>query len=245
MTDPAGHMQYKPLVIAAFGALNVASYEEFAEQIALRAPAYGFAPTVSSGVAYPNAAGVSAPGRPLRAEALQDETKRQELFQAVADDARAIGAETADVRVMPCMSMIGFHAGVELKLTLPIFPLAPALAAAYKDADKVGVIHMRPAKKRVEEIFGAKAVTPVGVLAEKLQEAEETAKAQGTPEAVEDVMREIVEYWRDAKGLTRVLFARADAPRAKKSPAAAVAGVEILTYFDILAEAVLKAQAGR
>ena len=51
-------------------------------------------------------------------------------------------------------------------------------------------------------------------------------------------LRDITASWRDA-GITEVLFARADAPMAKHSAAGSVEGVRILSYFDILAEAVL------
>ena len=47
-------------------------------------------------------------------------------------------------------------------------------------------------------------------------------------------MREIVEDWK-AKGITEILFARADAPKAKHGNAGTVPGVTILSYFDILA----------
>ncbi len=223
--------------IAAFGALNAASYEEFARQLKERSG--GAAYELVFAEPYPNAAAVSAPGRPLRGEALQDDAKKQELFVAVAADAKAIGAEMAEIRVMPCMSMIGFHDGVEKALGAGIVRLADALVAQYKAVDKVGIIHMRPAKKRIEEIFGAKAVTPDDTQAAKLLAAEEEAKILKSPAPVEAVMKEITETWRGA-GIKHILFARADAPKAKHSAAGQVQGVEILSYFDILAEAVIK-----
>lgn len=223
--------------IAAFGALNTDSYEEFARQMEERS--HGASYELALAGPYPNAEAVSAPGRPLRAEALQDEAKKQELFAAVALDAKGIGAPDATLRVMPCMSMIGFHDGVEKALGSPVLRLAAALAVQYATVDKVGVIHMRPAKKRIEEIFGAKAVTPDEAQAAKLLAAEEEAKKLKSPAPVEAVMKEIVESWK-AQGIKHILFARADAPKAKHSAAGQVAGVEVLSYFDILADAVVK-----
>jgi len=225
--------------ISAFGALNVESYEEFSEQLQAQAFGNGLAFELHIAGPYPNAAGVSARGRPLRAEALQDAALRQQLIAAVVADARVAGADSADLRVMPCMSMIGFHAEVEAALGRPILSLAHALAARYESVDRLGVIHMRPARQRIAEIFGAKAVTPDEAQAAQLLMAEGAAKTAGSPASVEEVMRRITEDWR-AQGLRHVLFARADAPKAKKSPAGKVAGVEILTYFDILADAVVR-----
>ena len=172
--------------IAAFGALNAASYEEFARQLQERGVGASYQ-LVTAGP-YPNAEAVSAPGRPLRAEALQDEAKKQELFIAVAADAKSIGGEGAEIRVMPCMSMIGFHDGVEKALGEGIVRLADALVEKYRNVDKVGIIHMRPAKKRIEEIFGAKAVTPDDAQGAKLLAAEEESKKQKSPAPVESVM---------------------------------------------------------
>jgi hypothetical protein len=229
----------KPVKIAAFGALNQESYDMFAERLARAAKAQGVSVMLASAGPYPNAAAISEPGRPLRAEALQDEEKKQQLLQAVAGDARGIGAEAADLLCMPCMSMIGFHDGVELALRRPVFSLAAALAEKYKDIPKVGVIHMRPAKKRIGEIFGAKAVTPDEAQAAKLLAAEEEARKTGSAAPVEAVMQEIAETWR-AAGLKHVLFARADAPLAEKSPAK-IAGIDIESHFGILAEAMVAA----
>lgn len=223
--------------IAAFGALNDDSYREFARQLKERSG--GAAYELASAGPYPNAEAVSAPGRPLRGEALQEEGKKQELFAAVAADAVSVNAADADLRVMPCMSMIGFHDGVEKALGKDIFRLADALAAQYRDVDKVGVIHMRPAKKRIEELFGPKAVTPDEQQAAALQAAEEEVKKQKSSAPVEAVMKQIVEAWK-AQGVRHILFARADAPMAKHGPAGQVTGVEILSYFDILADAAVK-----
>ncbi len=224
--------------IAAFGALNQDSYDMFAERLKDFALQHKTAIDLASAGPYPNKEAVSEPGRPLRAEALENETKKQELLTAVAADARKTGAETADIRVMPCMSMIGFHDGIEAQLGQKILRLSDALIEKYKSIDKVGIIHMRPAKKRVEEMFGAKAVTPDEVQAEKLLVAEGEAKKIKSTAPVEAVMKEIVEDWK-AKGIKHILFARADAPKAQKGPAGGVSGVEILSYFDILAEAVV------
>lgn len=224
--------------ITAFGALNQDSYDIFSERLSH----YSKAPvSLTCAVPYPNKEAVSEPRRPLRGEALENEAKKQELFAAVANDARKIGAESADIRVMPCMSMIGFHDGIEKALGHKILRLADALTAKYKDTDKLGIIHMRPAKKRVEEMFGAKAVTPDEDQAAKLLTAEGEAKKLGNAAPVEAVMKEIVEDWK-AKGIKHILFARADAPKAQKTPAGQVSGVEILSYFDILAEAVANTQ---
>lgn len=225
--------------IAAFGALNPESYEEFETQLAAAASAAGLDYALASAKPYPNAQAVSEPGRPLRGEALQDEGKKQQLFDAVANDAHEIGAAEAGIRVMPCMSMIGFHDGVEKALGLSVLRLADALAAKYAGDGKLGVIHMRPAKQRIVEIFGDKAVTPDDVHAAMLLAAEEEAKKLGSPAPVEAAMREIVTAWK-AAGLERILFARADAPKAKHGTAGEVEGVEILSYFDILAEAAVR-----
>jgi hypothetical protein len=218
--------------IAAFGALNQASYEAFAA--GLHKQPGGAAVDLVTAAPYPNAAAVSEDGRPLRGEALQDPAKKEALFKAVAGDAVAIGALAADVRCMPCMSMIGFHDGVEAALGKPIVRLADALTVYFKDVPKLGVIHMRPAKQRIAELFGDRAVTPDAAQAEALLAAEEEAKKTGSSTAVEDVMRQMTESWRD-QGVPRVLFARADAPKAHMGAAGAVGGIAVDNYFDILA----------
>jgi|GEM_PF-2500160 len=228
--------------IAAFGALNQASYEAFA--IGLQKQPGGTAVALACAAPYPNAAAVSAPGRPLRGEALQDPVKKEELFAAVAGDAFAIGAPSADVRCMPCMSMIGFHDGVEKALGKPIVRLADALTAYFKDVPQLGVIHMRPAKQRIAELFGARAVTPDDAQAEVLLAAEEAAKKAGTPAPVEEAMRQIVADWR-AQGLSRILFARADAPKAHMGPAGNAEGVVIDNYFDVLAWHIMAGGGGK
>ena len=225
-------MMAQEIRIAAFGALNPDSYDEFAARLADTAK--GSTYKLSSAAPYPNAQAVSQSGRPLRAEALQDPAKKEELFAAVADDGLAVGAGDAQILVMPCMSMIGFHDGVEKALGRRVLRLSDALVAQYKDVAQLGVIHMRPAKQRIVELFGSKAVTPDEVQAEKLLAAEEEAKRAGNPAPVEAVMRDIVLDWK-AKGITEILFARADAPKAKHGNAGTVPGVTILSYFDILA----------
>ncbi len=225
------------ITIAAFGALNAESYQEFDTCLAALAAHDGFSYTLRFAAPYPNAEGQSAPGRPLRAEALKDEEKRQQLYKAVAADALEAGAATADIRVMPCMSMIGFHDGIETVLDLPILRLSTALGEKYSGVAKLGVIHMRPAKQRIVEIFGDKAVVPDEAQAAQLLEAEEEGKRLKSAAPVEAVMENITASWRDA-GVTEVLFARADAPMAKRRAAGSVDGVRILSYFDILAEAV-------
>lgn len=222
----------KKITIAAFGALNPDSYDEFSARLAEKLNGVDY--TLNSAAPYPNAQAVSEPGRPLRGEALQDESKKQELFKAVAGDGMAVGAADAQILVMPCMSMIGFHDGVEKALGRKILRLSDALAAQYKDVPKLGVIHMRPAKQRIMEIFGDRAVTPDDAQAEKLLAAEEELKRAGNSAPVEAVMKEIVEDWK-AKGITQILFARADAPKAKHGNAGTVPGVTILSYFDVLA----------
>ncbi len=218
--------------IAAFGALNLDSYEEFAARLAETLKGVNY--TLNSAAPYPNAQAVSEPGRPLRGEALQDEGKKQELFKAVAGDGVAVGAADAQILVMPCMSMVGFHDGVEKALGRRILRLSDALAAQYKDVAKLGVIHMRPAKQRIVEIFGDRAVTPDDAQASRLLAAEEELKRAGNSAPVEAVMKEIVEAWK-AQGITHILFARADAPKAKHGHAGTVPGVTILSYFDVLA----------
>lgn len=222
----------KKITIAAFGALNADSYDEFAARLAESLKGVDY--TLNSAAPYPNAQAVSEPGRPLRGEALQDDGKKQELFKAVAGDGMAVGAGDAQILVMPCMSMIGFHDGVEKALGRKILRLSDALAAQYKDVQKLGVIHMRPAKQRIVEIFGDRAVTPDNAQAAKLLAAEEELKRVGNAAPVEAVMKEIVEDWK-AKGITQILFARADAPKAKHGNAGTVPGVTILSYFDVLA----------
>src|SRR5690606_37294303 len=61
---------------------------------------------------------------------------------------------------------------------------------------------------------------------------------------VEAVMRDIVEAWRE-QGVTTVLFARADAPRAELGPAGRVEGVRTGSYFGALARMVAARLAGR
>lgn len=228
----------KTIKITAFGALNQASYEAFEAGLA-RFAGDDVAVTLSTAAPYPNAAAVSAPGRPLRGEALQDADKKEVLFTAVAGDARAAGAADADILCMPCMSMIGFHDGVEAALGQKIIRLSDALVAHYKDAPQVGVIHMRPAKQRIVEIFGDRAVTPDDAGTEALLAAEEILKQTGSNDAVEEVMRNITKSWRD-QSVPRALFARADAPKAHMGPAGAVEGILIENYFDILAAYVLQ-----
>lgn len=228
----------KTFDIAAFGALNGDSYDMFAEQLMLQAKEKGMEVKLTLAGPYPNAEAISAPGRPLRAEAQQDEAKRQQLFAAVAADAKEAGAEKADILCMPCMSMIGFHDGVEQALGYGIVRLADALKAKYKDIDKVGVIHMRPAKKSIESIFGYKAVLPDEAQAAKLLTAEEAAKKIKDAAPVETVMKEITEAWRD-QGIKQVLFARADAPKAQKGAAGQVSGIDIASTFDVLAEFII------
>jgi hypothetical protein len=225
--------------IAAFGALNNDSYDVFADRIAHYADVFDLPVSLISAGPYPNARGESEPDRPLRAEALQDEARRQALYAAVAEDARKIGGLRNDILVMPCMSMIGFHDGVEQALGRQILRLADALAAKYRHVPQLGVIHMRPAKQRIEEIFGDKAVTPNERQAAALLAAEEEVKKRKTPFPVYDAMKEITEAWRD-KGIKHVLFARADAPKAHLSSAGMVDDIVVNTYFDILAEATLK-----
>jgi len=223
--------------IAAFGALNPESYDEFTSCLAREMAKVNLAYDLASAAPYPNAAAVSEPLRPLRAEALQDAAKKQLLLDAVADDARAVGAMNADICVMPCMSMIGFHDDVEKTLGKDILSLSVALAQKYASVAKLGVIHMRPAKQRIVEIFGDKATVPDEQQALALLAAEGAAKAAKSPEPVEAVMHTITTSWQQA-GLEHILFARADAPKARHSAAGSVARTKILSHFDVLAEAV-------
>lgn len=226
------------LKITAFGALNQGSYEAFAAGLS-KYTGDGLAVQLSTAAPYPNAEAVSASGRPLRGEALQDPAKKEALFAAVAADARAAGAADADILCMPCMSMIGFHDGVEAALGQKIIRLSDALMAHYKDVPQLGVIHMRPAKQRIVEIFGDRAITPDAAQAEALLAAEETLKQTGSNAAVEAAMQHITETWRD-QGIPRILFARADAPKAHMGAAGAVSGVVIENYFDVLAGYVVR-----
>ena len=84
--------------------------------------------------------------------------------------------------------------------------------------------------------MGHLMVTPDDAQAAKLLAAEEALKQQKSTAPVEQAMREIVEQWK-AQGITDILFARADAPKAKHGIAGQVEGVRILSYFDILADA--------
>lgn len=228
----------RTLKITAFGALNQGSYEAFAAGLA-KSAGDDIVVQLSTAAPYPNAAAVSAPGRPLRGEALQDPAKKEELFTAVAEDARAAGAADADILCMPCMSMIGFHDGVEAALGQKIIRLSDALMAHYDGVAQIGVIHMRPAKQRIAEIFGDRAITPDEAQLAALLAAEEMLKQTGSNAAVEQAMQTITETWRD-QGITRILFARADAPKAHMGPAGAVEGVLIENYFDVLAGYVLQ-----
>src|SRR4051812_3530245 len=104
------------VTVAAFGALNNESYDVFAKRLAYYAEQHDMPVSLISAGPYPNARAESEPGRPLRSEALQDEWKKLELFEAVAADAKKVGALKSDILAMPCMSMIGFHDGVEKAL---------------------------------------------------------------------------------------------------------------------------------
>ncbi|HEY8189699.1 MAG TPA: hypothetical protein VIF12_03385, partial [Micavibrio sp.] len=126
------------LKIAAFGALNQESYDVFQEWMARAAKEKNITVDISCAGPYPNAQAVTEPGRPLRADALKDPALKEELLTAVAGDAKALG-ENFDVYCMPCMSMIGFHDGVEQKLGTPILKLADALMNFYSKTDRVGI----------------------------------------------------------------------------------------------------------
>lgn len=222
--------------IAAFGALNQESYDVFREWMTRATKEKNIAVDIACAGPYPNAQAVTEPGRPLRADALKDPALKEELLAAVAGDAKALGNGFA-VYCMPCMSMIGFHDGVEQKLGTPILKLADALMDFYAETDRVGIIHMRPAKQRVEEMFGHRALTPNPAQSDALFAAEEIAKKQKTAAPVEAVMEHIVKHWKDL-GVKHVLFARADAPAALESAAARVPGMQVNSYFDIFARAI-------
>lgn len=234
-------MDKKLLRIAAFGALNQGSYDMFHEWLEHFAKKSGIKVALYCAPPYPNARGMGEPGRPLRADALKDPALREELLAAVAADAAALGNDF-DIYCMPCMSMIGFHDGVEQKLRRPIVKLADAVMTFYKDIDSVGVIHMRPAKDRIREMFGSKAVTPTPEQSDALFAAEEQAKKEGSSAAVEAVMANIVDAW-EGLGLKHVLFARADAPMAQKGPAGKISGIQINSYFELLAKSIIETAA--
>lgn len=227
----------KILKVSAFGALNEDSYTMFRERLEEAAGNAHIAVELTCAGPYPNAEAVSAPGRPLRGAALKDDAKKAELYAAVAADAKAAGAETAAVRCMPCMSMIAFHKGVEGVLGLPILPLEAALFGHYAAVDKIGVIHMPPAADTVARIFGKSLITPDDAQFASLLAAAEEARIQKSPAPVEAAMKTIAENWR-AQGIKHILFARADAPLAEKGPAK-IDGVEIESYFGILARTVI------
>jgi hypothetical protein len=221
-----------PIKIAAFGALNSDSYLVFRNWIERLSREAGLAVELRCAGPYPNAEAKSVPGRPLRAEALKDENLRAGLCNAVAADACALG--DADIRCMPCMSMIGFHDGIEVALGRPVVRLADALVDFYREVPRLGVIHMRPAAARVAEMFGSRAVTPDEKQAAMLLAAEEQAKKDGNAAPVEAAMKEIVLGWRGG-GLGHVLFARADAPKAQDNLVAGLPGIRVDSYFNILA----------
>lgn len=228
----------KTLRIAAFGALNQGSYDMFREWLDRAAAEKGLTVELACAGPYPNVKGITEPGRPLRADALKDPALKEELLIAVAGDARALG-EGFDVYCMPCMSMIGFHDGVEQKLRKPIVKLADAIMDFYKNINQVGVIHMRPAKDRIREMFGSKALTPAPEQSDALFAAEEQAKQSGNSAPVEAVMAGIVKSWKDL-GLKHVLFARADAPTAQKGPAGKIPGIQINSYFELLGKSIVE-----
>jgi hypothetical protein len=213
--------------ICAFGALNQDSYDMFAAHIGPDA-------TLRCAGPYPNADGVAREGRPLRGEALEDAGKRRQLIAAVAADARAAGADHARVLCMPCMSMMNFHEDVEQALGRPVVKLADALAAHYAAVARFGVLCMPPAQRPIFGLFGLRILMPEGALAEKLDLAAQAVKLIKNSEPVEAVMREIVIDWA-AQGVDRVLFARADAPRAEEGAAACVPGVLAESTFGVLA----------
>lgn len=223
--------------IAAFGALNADSYKVFEASIQRFAKKHYVTAQVLCAGPYPNAEARTVPGRPLRGDALRDEKLRNELYQAVAADARALGK--VDIRCMPCMSMIGFHDGIELALGLPVTRLSDALVEFYWNVPQFGVINMRPAAALIVELFGKKAVTPDEAQAARLLAAEEQGKKEGSAAPVEAVMKDITLVWRD-QGLRDVLFARADAPLARKH-IGPVKGMKTESYFNIFAESIIRA----
>jgi hypothetical protein len=228
----------KTVTIAAFGALNSESYSVFGAEVRELAGQLGIEADIRRAGPYPNADAKSVPGRPLRADALNDPRLRAQLCVAVASDAKELG-DDVDIRCMPCMSMIGFHDGIEQALGKPIVRLGDALVDHYWEIKRVGVIHMRPAAARVADMFGTKAATPDEAQAKKLQVAEEQVKKDENPAAVEAVMKEIAESWR-SQGLTHILFARADAPRAHRNLAPGIPGIQIDSYFSILARNIVE-----
>lgn len=217
----------RKIKIAAFGALNEDSYSMFSFCLEDTAQAHGLQYQLLYAGPYPNKEAISVPGRPLRGDALKDPALAQDLYKAVAGDARALGGDF-NYYCMPCMSMIGFHDGIEKELGQRIVRLSDALVDFYKDVDRIGVLHMRPAAKRVQEMFGARAITPDEDQAARLLAAE------GNAAAIEKIMLEITLQWRDA-GLSHVLFARADAPLAARHLAPQISGIQVNSYFDILA----------
>lgn len=225
--------------IAAFGALNEDSYKAFEYWLNKYAADYDVDYTLKTAQPYPNKDAVTEPGRPLRGDALQNPALCEELYNAVANDAKALGTGF-DIYCMPCLSMVGFHKGVEKKLDHAIFQMDKALQTFYEDIDKIGVIHMRPAAKRIDEIFGEKAIRPDDDLQNRLLVAESDAKEKGNPYLVELVMKDITQHFENM-GLSHVLYARADAPLAQQNiDQNDFPNIQINSYFQILAQHILK-----
>jgi hypothetical protein len=220
--------------IAAFGALNKDSYDAFSYWMDHYAKSIdGLDYTIHGAGPYPNARAESEPGRPLRGEALQNDGLKDDLLKAVADDATSLG-DSFDYYCMPCLSMVGFQDGIEAKLGRNIVRLADGLKSFYQDIDKVGVINMRPAQKRIAEIFGDKAVIPSQERLDQLVEAEAVLKETASPAAIESAMLEITEDFK-AQGLKHVLFARADVPKAQMNLDDKISDIQVNSYFQVLA----------
>ena len=227
--------------IAAFGALNYGSYEMFTEWAESCAEESNISINIAVAGPYPNEQAIDEPSRPLRGSALKNPALKEELFSAVASDARNLG-ENFDVYCMPCLSMVGFHHGVEEALGKSIIRLDQALKDYYQNIDKVGVIYMRPAQKVIEAIFGDKAIAPSEERVQQLIAAEEKAKVEDSAAPVETVMIDIVEDFK-GQGLSHVLFARADAPKAQKHLADKIKGIQVDSYFQILAGTIVNSKA--
>lgn len=226
----------KLFVIVAFGALNQGSYDMFSYWLSYYGAQYGLGIDLRSAGAYPNAQAETVPGRPLRGDALKDPVLQEELYKAVAGDARALGTDV-DLYCMPCLSMVGFQAGVERALGKSIVSLADSLARHYAGIEKLGVIHMRPAHARIDEIFGDKAVRPTDKFAQKLLSAEENFKQSGDSHEIESLMYEITQDFAN-DGLTHVLYARADAPYAQNNIVTSHINIKVESYFEILAQSI-------
>jgi hypothetical protein len=228
------------VVIAGAGALNKDSYDVFQAALQRKAAELGVEVNVKMATPYPGEAGPTDV-RPLRGAAQKDDAKRTALVAAVASDLRSQGE--ADLRVLPCASMLAFEQGIcsQAGLSGKHISLKDAIEGAFildKPSHKIGVICMPPARasKVFENILTDRVVYPSGPLVEELDKAGDVLQkaeifgkdATDQPFAIPadrdaaiaagrktviEITGRILADMKE-KGIDRVLLARADSPQA-------------------------------